>query len=471
MSISTAVGRGLEPLDVVVCIVYVLVMLFATWRFRNIKDLVEYALAGHKFGYPLLAMSLAATYIGPGFSMGATGKGFSHGILDYLIFLPFCLQTIVVGCFVAPRLAALEGCMTIGDVFARKSGRSAQMLAGIFSVGICVLFSGFLGKVAGQTVSELTGIPFVWAVVLVTAITATYTVTGGFGADVATDAVQFLIMLIIVPIFLIVVLLQPEFNASSAGVLVKEHTRMAYNDMGFLGFFGAAVSFFLGETLIPPYATRAMAAPTPAQSRNAFVLAGLFGVFWLAIVTSIGIAGTTLSVEASNPDHVFITLAARVLPTGMWGLLLVAIASIVMSSQDSVLNSGAVSLVRDIMPIQGGNRGIDLAWARGFTIFIAVIGGVTAGWLPGIIESLLFIYSLWAPAVLVPLLLMLFSDRLVKHAPWVSMVCGVVCSGAWHFIPALKALISPILPGILAASVGFWVVAIYESQARSVSEA
>lgn len=462
--------RTLDTLDIVTVVVYVALLIGATWAFRRIKSFSEFALAGRKLAYPLIAMSLAATYIGPGFSMGAVGKGYAHGFLDFFIFLPFCLQTVLVGIFIAPRLSKYENCSTIGDVMRTESGVPAQLVAGFFSVVTCILFSAFLSKVAGQALSEIFGIPFVWALILVTTITAIYTTMGGFGADVLTDVVQMIVMVLVVPMLLIIVVNQPEFNLHQSWAMAVEHTETAYSGLGIGAVLAAGVSFLLGETLIPPYAQRALAVPTPPKARNAFLMAGLFGVVWLAIVTAIGIAANSFSLPNSDSDHILLALGAKVLPAGLWGLMLSAIASILMSSHDSVLNSGAVTLVRDLLtPLKIVNDRTEITWARGATILIAMIGAAVAGWLPDIINSLLFIYSLWAPSVLVPLILTLVVRNSTRHATWVSMIAGALTSGTWNLIDPLKSLIWPIVPGLVMATLVFAVAYLSSNRANATS--
>ena len=85
------------------------------------------------------------------------------------------------------------------------------------------------------------------------------------------------------------------------------------------------------------------------------------------------------------------------------------------------------------------------------TLLIAIIGALSAGWLPGIIESLLIIYSIWAPTVLVPFVLGLIIKRPKPHAGWLSIITGGSTSIIWQTILNLPYGIPAILPGLGAS--------------------
>jgi len=238
--------------------------------------------------------------------------------------------------------------------------------------------------------------------------------------------------------------------------LIGSSTKAAWAQDSWFAAVGVALSFLFGETLIPPYASRALASTTPAASRKSFVLAGIFCIFWLTSVSGIGLSAKSLGLEF-HEGGVLIETANRVLPNGFVGLLAVAIVGILMSSQDSVLNAGAVAFTRDLAP--GGllKKVGEMKVGQLATVAIAITGAISAGWLPEIIDALLLIYSIWAPTVLVPLVFGLFMEKPGRAAGWLSMIVGGGTSILWQTVLGSPWGVPAILVGLMAASGGFFV--------------
>ena len=193
-------------LPVVVVIVYVLLLTWVALRARAAREFKDFSIAGRTLPLALVFGSLAATYVGPVFSIGFVGKGFSSGFLFWGIGLAYAAQNILVGIFVAPRLRALKGCHTLGDAVGQKYDRTCQILAGVISVGVCAGLAAVMAKAGGDVVRNIFLLHHWSAVVIIVGITALYTTFGGLKASVVTDAFQFTAFAILLPAALIWIL-------------------------------------------------------------------------------------------------------------------------------------------------------------------------------------------------------------------------------------------------------------------------
>jgi len=423
---------------------------------RGTPTFFDFALAKKRLPASLIFASLTATYIGPGFTMGAAEKGFLTGFYSFLLFLPFAVQTLLVGYFLAPRLAVMPGCLSIGDVFGLRYNRAGHLLAGVSSVGICVMFTAFLAKVAGEMLVRFTGLPFEIGVLVITLLAVSYTLFGGIRASVLSDCVQFVVFTIVIPLVSLLAVLHSRFDAPALMESAMSATRKGWETTPFLASLGVAISFLLGETLIPPYANLALASRSSIASKRSFLMGGVFCVVWLAVVTGIGIAGSAILSEKAEGVDVFLGVGAVVLPHGLWGALLVAIIGVLLSSQDSVLNAGAVSLTRDLFgPLMTLDERASMIIGRVGTALIGVIGALAATRLPGIIEALLVIYSIWAPTVLIPLVFAITLKRIGRHAGWLSIVSGGSCAILWQTVLRDPGGVPAIIPGLAAGFLGF----------------
>jgi solute:Na+ symporter, SSS family len=441
----------LHPLDLVALSGYFAMLAVLGYFTRRTRTFSEFAVGRRSIPPTMIFASLAATIVGPGFSIGVTSKSWNMGFLFYFLVVPYAIQTLSTGLFFGPKLTEERDCQTLGDVMRKRYGRFTQLLTGILSVGLCIGFTAVMGKIGGGTLQAITGWPLPICLVSVTGATALLTFTGGLRATIATEGLQFAFKAIIVPIML---LLAVSKSTTGLADLTARSSALAHSSLQGMTrwqLFGIVISFILGEVLIPPYANRALAARSQAASRYGFLAAGGFIVVWLAIVAALGVVAHGVVPADTKADDVFVAVGRAVLPPGVFGLLLAAIVAIVMSSQESVLNSAAVAFVRDIVGIfsQPEER-TTLLLAKVSTLCIAAVAVLAAQFSPSIIDGLLLLYSIWAPTMLVPLIAGLYLRDTKPLASWLSILGGAAVSLGWHYAGEPNGVPS-ILIGLLAA--------------------
>ncbi len=449
-------------LTVFVVAAYVVVLTFVAVRARTARRFSEFSLAKRTLPLALVFGSLAATYVGPGFSIGFVGRGFKSGFLFLGIGLAYAVQNILVGLLIAPRLRALKNCHTLGDAIGQKYDRKCQIVAGFISVGLCAGFAAVMARAGGVVVNDVFGLPSWSSVIVVVGITALYTTFGGLRASVITDAFQFSTFAILLPIILLLVLI---FHLDGgAATFAREATTATTDGLGstsLIEIVGLVAAFLLGETLIPPYANRALASRTTRISRNGFMLAGLFSVVWFIIMIALGIAARTIVPAGTHEDRVLLKLVESIMPAGGYVLLLVVLVSVVMSSLDSLLNAGAVAFTQDIVkPFVELPDETALNVGRCATIVIAAVAAAGAVAVPSIISGLLICYTIWAPAILPALIAGLWIKRPRPLAAILSMAVGTLVAIMFQFVfPSaidVPAIIPALGAALLAYVLGHW---------------
>jgi SSS family solute:Na+ symporter len=468
-------------LSVVVVIVYVLLLTLVALRARAAREFKDFSIAGQTLPLALVFGSLAATYIGPAFSIGFVGKGFSSGFLFWGIGLAYAAQNILVGIFIAPRLRALEGCHTLGDVVGQKYDRTCQILAGVISVGVCAGLAAVMAKAGGDVIKNLCAnlalvmgsaghemlgnlfdFPQWSAVVIVVGITALYTTFGGLKTSVVTDAFQFAVFAVLLPAALIWILLfHPNPGITTFTKEVANTTSAGLSSTSIVQIIGLLTAFLLGETLIPPYANRALASKTTAVSRNGFMLAGFFSIAWFAVMIALGITARTVIFGEPNEDNVLFLLIEATMPKLAYTVLFIVLSSVIMSSLDSLLNAGAVVFTQDIVkPFVKLSDNITLNIGRCATIIIAIIACAGTITVKSIVSGLLVCYTIWAPAILPALIIGLWIKRPHPLAGILSMGVGTIVAVVFKFVYPLPMNVPAILPalaaGLLAYALGHW---------------
>jgi SSS family solute:Na+ symporter len=431
-------------LSVAVVLAYVVLLTFVAVRARAAHEFEEFSLAKRALPLALVFGSLAATYVGPGFTIAFVGRGFNSGFLFLGIGLAYALQNILVGLFVAPRLRALKNCHTLGDAIGQKYDRKCQILAGIISVGICTFFAAVMAHAGGVVLTNIFNLPSWSSVIVVVGVTTLYTTFGGLRASVITDAFQFTTFTILLPFILLFVLV---FHLDGGAATFTEQTSVAtidgFGSMSIIKIIGLLAAFLLGETLIPPYANRALASRTTRISRDGFILAGIFSVVWFTVVISLGITARSIIPMDTREDVVLLNLVKSTMPACGYALLLVVLVSVVMSSLDSLLNAGAVAFTQDIVkPFAKLPDKSSLTIGRCATIVIALIAVACAPAVPSIIDGLLICYTIWASAILPALIIGLW----IKHP---HPLAGILSMGVGTLVAMIAIMFFFIFPSII----------------------
>jgi SSS family solute:Na+ symporter len=453
-----------KVLAVIAVVAYIAMLAFVAVRARIAREFVEFSLARRALPLALVFGSISAAYVGPGFSIGFVGKGFKSGFLFWGIGLAYAVQNILVGLLVAPRLRSLKGCHTLGDAIGQKYDRKCQILAGIISVGLCVGFASVMANAGGVVLSNIFGFPNWVSVVIVVAATASYTTFGGLRTSVITDAFQFTMFSILMPIVLLLAMRQMYGSDGGAVTFTGQAsaaTAAGLSSTSTIEIVGLVAAFLLGETLIPPYANRALASKTTRISRNGFILAGIYSAVWFMVMISLGVVARSIIPSGTNEDHVLLNLVDSIMPIEGHALLLVVLMSVIMSSLDSLLNAGAVAFAEDIVkPYVKLADKPALNVGRCATVAIAAVAVAGATAVPGIISGLLICYTIWAPAILPAAIIGLWAKHPRPLAGILSMCVGTLVAVTFQFILPSAINVPAIIPALgsalLAYILGHW---------------
>ena len=459
-------------LSVAVIVTYVVVLTFVAIRARAAREYEEFSVAKRALPLALIFGSIAATYVGPGFSIGFVGRGFKSGFLFLAVGLAYAVQNILVGLLVAPRLRDLKDCYTLGDAIGQKYDRKCHILAGVISLGLCTGFSAVMIKAGGVVLNDILGFPTWLSVCLVASVTASYTTFGGLRASVITDAFHFALFALMLPTVLLCALLS---GLNGSAVTFYNEVIVATVD-GFdstppIKLVSLVAAFLLGETLIPPYANLALASRTTKVSRYGFIVAGIFSTVWFTVMIAIGISARSIIPKDTAEDYVLLNLVKSIMPSTGYALLLVALVSIVLSSLDSLLNAGAVVFTQDIVkPFARLSDRTALNIGRRATVAIAAIAAVGAVFVPSIISGLLICYTIWAPAILPVLIIGLWAKRPRPLAGILSMGIGTLVAIMFQFVFPSATEVPAIIPALgaalLAYILGHWLEKAYEERKR-----
>ena len=444
----------MEFLDWTIITIYIMALFGFAIAGRRAKSIDDFAVGSRQIHKGVILATLAATYIGPGYAIGLANKAAEKGLMWCVIFFAFSLQTILIGLFIAPKLRLFDKAYTLGDVMAARYGKIVKLITGILSVVFLMGVIGAIANASGHIISSLTGIPFFISVIISMAVVVIYSAIGGIKTVIVTDVLQFIVLAICIPavIFYIGGVKGNQFVTDTISAAIIQ-------PFSGLELFGLFFSFLLGETLAPPYAIRILAAKDPQHAKKGFINAGFFSILWFITCGAIGILGA--QVLPAGSENVFVGVLKTYLPVGLSGLAIAALISIVMSTQDSLINAASVSFSNDILAVFENTEKFKhhfLLIAKIVTVVIGITAVVIALFVQGIIPALLICYTLWAPTIVVPLVLGTLSNKFSPLSGLTSIIAGGVATALWQWGLNTPWGIPTVIVGITANIITFFLV-------------
>jgi len=288
---------------------YFFLLLFVGVFFsRKTRSLEDYFLASRNLGSLLVFLSLAASWIGASSTLVTVDEAYSRGVSSFWVMgLPAVLTALGFAFIFAGPIRRLP-ILTLPDLVEMRYGRLVRHLASFLIVWYMILF---------------------FSVVL-------------------TDSLQFI--LLIGGIFGLFFFLVGRVSIEEAAAVA-----LRGREAGFWNFFQGwerhalmVVSFVCAWTISPIVWQRIQASRTPRHARRGLLAAALAFLVIYAVIVGIGILALPLF-PARDLDGPLLSEMVSSVGSLLSGILFVAVAAAVMSTLDTAINTGALSLTRDVI--------------------------------------------------------------------------------------------------------------------------
>ena len=319
-------------IDFVIIALYLAVVLYIGYYFhkRN-KGAEDFYVGSRNMSKWHLGLSVVATDVGGGFSIGLGGLGFTMGLAGSWLLFSGLLGAWVAAVILIPKVystAKLHRFLTFPELLKHHYGSRIALWAGIISA---IGYIGFTGSqvLAGAklTAATIDGLTFHHAVFILGAVAIIYTAMGGIKAVIYTDTIQWIILLsgllfIGVPFALIKNGGWTEAMASIPMEL-KQLTNISWSTM-VNWMFTIIPIWFIGMTLYQ----RIYAAKSEQEAKKAWFIAGLFeypimamlGVF-LGLMARVSLGNGLMpgTIDGIDPESAMPQMLKYIIPTGALG--------------------------------------------------------------------------------------------------------------------------------------------------------
>lgn len=434
----------MHPIDLAIFGFYMLVMLGIGFYFmRSARGGDDYYVGGRDMGAFHVGMSVVATDVGGGFSIGLGGLGFAMGVSGSWMLFTGLLGAWLSAVFLIPKVKrnpVLDEALTFPDVFRHLYHPRVALIAGVISA---VGYVGFTAsqilagaKLASGTFVNLDQETALW---VMGAVAVGYTVMGGMKAVIYTDTVQWAVLMF----GLIFIGLPVSYHAVGGWEAIQATLppeMLSFANLRWQDAVNWTVTivpiWFVGMTLYQ----RIYACRDEKTAKRAWFVAGVLEWPIMALMGVVlgllaRVAADQGMFEALGPESIAQTdpetglpmLLRTVLPVGLMGLMMSAYFSAILSTADSCLMACSGNVVTDLIghfkPIDTDSKTF-LRLSRVATLALGVAALALASSMEQVLDLMLMSYAFMVSGLFVPILGALFWRRGSSIAAAAAMIGG-----------------------------------------------
>ncbi len=482
-------------MELTVFILYFVLMLgigiFFFIRDRKQSGEKEYFLGGRSMGPWVTAMSAQASDMSAWLLMGLPGSMLAFGMGQAWIGIGLALGTAANWILIARRLRrfskAANDSITLPQYLSNRFATKSLTLQIVCAIVFLVCFTVYVASsfVAGASVftTIFPQISTGTAMLVFAAILIVYTFLGGYKAVCWTDFFQGTLMLIAVLAIPIVIVLTKDLDTS---LLAKVYTYMDGETAVSCSFtsnvFSATpleiingLAWGLGYFGMPHILVRFMAIKKPSMVKKSAIVAIVWVVLSLGAVMVISYLGRMLVAEELLPDGnqklIFITLARKLFPPVLAGILLSAIIAASMSTADSQLLVASSSFTSDIYKPVFRKKASDqeTLWiGRGVVFVIAVIAYFIASSKGSGAQAIMnMVENAWAgfgSAFGSVVILSVFWRRFTYKGAVAGVISGALVDVLWLIFLSGPTGLYELVPGFLVSMAVSVIVTLLDKQ-------
>lgn len=403
----------------------------------------DYYVGGRNMSSLHIGLSVVATDVGGGFSIGLGGLGFTMGLSGSWMLFTGLIGAWMAAVFLIPKVKGnrvFDKAYTFPEVFKHYFNARVALIAGIISA---IGYAGFTSSqiLAGAKLAQGTfaGLDLQTALLIMGTVAVVYTVMGGLKAVIYTDTIQWAILM-----FGLIFIGIPFSYWSIGGwdgiqsTIQPELLTLTNITWQEVVYWAVTIIpiWFVGMTLYQ----RIYACSDEQTAKKAWYMAGLFE--WPVMAFMGVLLGMFAKVAAgqgmfdylgaanisdTDPETGLPMLLRTVLPVGLMGIMMSAYFSAILSTADSCLMASSGNVVSDIIgyfkPVNHEGTSF-LRFSQITTLLIGAGAIVIASTMTNVLTLMLYSYAFMVSGLFVPIVGALYWEQSSSVGAIAAMILG-----------------------------------------------
>jgi SSS family solute:Na+ symporter len=420
----------LQFISILLLALYFAGIMFIVLRSKASRNTEDYFLAGRQLPFWALSITFIASWWGGGSSIDLVDHAFNQGLSSFWIYgMPVLFSTFLMYLF--SKAIRKVGTITQPQIMEMRYNKTVALLLSILIIIFMILGVATQAVVIGNFFQSFFDVDYKLAALIGTGIVVLYSFFGGFKGVVVTDIIQFVFLLIAAVVLFI-------FAYKHSGGFEKvQEIAMSRNKAEFFSFFHNLsnnfvfiITFGCSWMIQANIWQRISAAKQPTDAKRMMALAFVVFIPLYLLVTLTGML--SLGIYKSVPEGGIVpAIILDYMPIGLAALLFVGLCSAIMSTLDSMINTGALVLSVDIFKNRWKPNAANsqMVWVgKMATLVIAFLGLLIALEIRSILKITWIGSDFLATGAFVPLVLAFIWKRGNSLAATLTIVFGLIFS-------------------------------------------
>lgn len=415
-------------LTIILLAIYVIAIIgIGVWNSKNDSS-QSYFLASRKLPAWLLAITFIASWWGGGSAIDLVNHAHKNGLSSFWVYgVPVLIATALMYLF-------SKGIRNIGtisqpELMNQRYNNTVALLLTLFIIIFMVIASAVQVIVIGRFFDAYFDLGYANGAILGTVIVLAYSMFGGFKGVVLTDLLQFVFFLL-TGIFLFYLT-----YSESGGMEAVTLKAVANGKIGYTSFFTAVadnlayvITFGTSWMIQANIWQRISAAKKASDAKKMMLISFIVFIPLYLMVTYTGMFSSVLY-ETVPATGIIPDMVSKLDSPILSAILFVGLCSAIMSTMDSLINTGALSLTVDVFqkyirPNAAPKTGVMIA--RISTLVMAFVALFIALEIQSVLTISWIASDFLTSGAFVPLVMCFLWARGTSKAATVSMLFGLV---------------------------------------------
>ncbi len=445
-----------STLSILLLSLYVIGLIGVGLWTRENKSSEDYFLASRKLPAWLLAITFIASWWGGGSAIDLVDHAHEHGLSSFWVYgVPVLIATALM--YVFARAIRNIGTISQPELMKERYNDTTALLLSIFIVIFMVIGAAVQVIVIARFFDVFYDVSYEVGAVIGTSIVLAYSLFGGFKGVVLTDLMQFVFFLATG------ILLCYLAYDGSGGIEAVKSSAITNQKVGYTSFFAHVsdnlayvITFGTSWMIQANIWQRISAARQPSDAKKMMAISFLAFIPLYLMVTYTGMYASVLY-DAIPEGGIVPDMIKQISNPVFSAVLFVGLSAAIMSTMDSLVNTGALSVTIDIYkkyahPTASQSRLVLIG--RLSTLVIGCIALLIALQIKSVLTISWIASDFLTSGAFVPLVLGFVWIRGTAKAATVSMIFGLLFSSynlavalgaslptAWEIASAKQALI------------------------------
>ncbi len=383
----------------------------------------DFFFANRTMPYWLLAITFVASWWGAGSALATADLAYTKGMSAFLYFGgPVLLSAflLILGAKTIRQIPYL----TQGKMMQARYSEPVAYMVSLMNL-IFMIFNIAVQMVGiGMFFGAYLHISYEIAILVGTLIVLFYSWFGGFRAVVLTDLIQFFFL----TVSAIIVAAYALYYAGGWDAIAQ--TAQAHNYVGYMDIthdFSSYIVYiftFGASWMIQANVWQRVSAAKNVKEAKKMAAISFFAYIPLYLIVVVTGMAALVLFKAMPEGGIVPAVVMGYMPPAMGALVFVGIAAAIMSTMDSLINTGAMTAVLDLG--FGKNSGRPVLYSRWATIIVTIVAVIISIKIRTILEVAWIASDVITTGVFVPLVLGFFWKRGNSKGALTSMIAGLL---------------------------------------------